>query len=90
MKKKFDVDKWFNPSKELTKACELMRYFRMDLNLDKETTKKCAMKVVDEILSCPRMNDDEQVKYEDGTYARSYYEIPNKFWTKVKHEIEQL
>ena len=38
----------------------------------------------------PRMFDCEQVKYSDGSYARSYYEIPNKFWSKVKHEIEKL
>ena len=50
MKKKFDVDKWFNPSKELSKACEFVRYFRMDINLDAETSKKCAIKIVDELI----------------------------------------
>ena len=90
MKKKFDVDKWFDPSKELLKASELVRFFRMDINLDTENSKKCALKIVDEILNCPAMNDCEQVKYSDGSYAREYYEVPNKYWTKVKHEIEQL
>ena len=90
MKKKFDVEKWLNPSKELSKACELVRFFRMDINLDQETSKKCATRMVDEILNCPAMNDSEQVKYSDGSYAREYYEVPNKYWTKVKHEIEKL
>jgi hypothetical protein len=38
----------------------------------------------------PKMFDSEQVIYSDGSYARSYYEVPNKFWQQVKHEIEKL
>jgi hypothetical protein len=90
MKKKFDVDKWFDPSKELKKASELVRFFQIEMCMTKETSRICALKVVNEILNCPAMNDCEKVKYSDGSYARAYYEIPNKFWSKVKHEIEQL
>lgn len=52
--------------------------------------KQCALIAVDEILNCPAMNDCEQVKYSDGSYAREYYEVPNKYWSKVKQEIEKL
>lgn len=52
--------------------------------------KECALIAVDEILNCPAMNDCEQVKYSDGSYAREYYEVPNKYWSKVKEEIEKL
>lgn len=90
MKKKFDVEKWVNPSRELSKAYELVRYFRMEINLDVEASKKCALKIVDEILNCPAMNDCEQVKYSDGSYAREYYEVPNKYWSKVKNEIQLI
>jgi nitrogenase molybdenum-iron protein alpha/beta subunit len=52
--------------------------------------KQCALIAVDEMLNCPAMNDCEQVKYSDGSYAREYYEVPNKYWSKVKQEIEKL
>ena len=52
--------------------------------------KQCALIAVEEMIKEPRMFDSEQVKYSDGSYARSYYEVPNKFWQQVKHEIEKL
>lgn len=58
--------------------------------LSNEEAKECALIAVDEILNCPAMNDCEQVKYKDGSYAREYYEVPNKFWSKVKNEIKKL
>jgi hypothetical protein len=78
MKKKFDVDKWFDPSKELKKASELVRFFRMDINLDTETSKKCALKIADEIIK-------QSWDYREIDLGANY-----DYWTKVKHEIEQL
>ena len=52
--------------------------------------KQCALIAIEEMIKEPRMFDSEQVKYSDGSYARSYYEVPNKFWQQVKHEIEKL
>ena len=80
-------------AKEKDKAKELIdKYYRL-FNVKLENTismyeaARCALVAVDEILNCPSMNDHEQVKYEDGSYARSYYEIPNRYWTNVKNEI---
>ena len=56
----------------------------------KSTAKQYVLITVDEMLKEPRMFDSEQVKCSDGSYARSYYEIPNKFWQQVKQEIEKL
>jgi hypothetical protein len=52
--------------------------------------KQCALITVDEMLKESRMFDTEQVKRSNGSYSRSYYEIPNKFWQQVKQEIEKL
>ncbi len=52
--------------------------------------KQCALITVDEMLKEPRMFNIEQVKCSDGSHARSYYEVPNKFWQQVKQEIEKL
>lgn len=74
------------------KAKELVDKFRIHQPVWelKEDAKQCALIAVDEILNCPAMNDCEQVKYSDGSYAREYYEVPNKYWSKVKQEIEKL
>ncbi len=77
------------------KADELvLRYLRIDNNTKEwfnlYIAKQCALIAVEEMIKEPRMFDCEQVKYSDGSYARSYYEIPNKFWSKVKDEIEKL
>jgi hypothetical protein len=56
----------------------------------RKNAKQCALICCEEIIKEPRMFDSEQVKYSDGYYARSYYEVPNKFWQQVKHEIEKL
>ena len=71
------------------KAEELVDKFQFILT-EKQFGKQCALISVDEILNCPAMNDCEQVKYSDGSYAREYYEVPNKYWSKVKQEIEKL
>lgn len=75
------------------KAEELVWKFGKSINKLEMTysqAKECALILVDEILNCPAMNDCEQVKYSDGSYAREYYEVPNKYWNKVKQEIEKL
>jgi hypothetical protein len=51
--------------------------------------KECALITVDEILEIVPKNT-EQIKYSDGTYAREYREIPNRYWTEVKQEINKL
>ena len=71
------------------KAIELIDKYKFILT-EKHFAKQCALIAVEEMIKEPRMFDCEQVKYSDGSYARSYYEIPNKFWSKVKHEIEKL
>jgi hypothetical protein len=55
-----------------------------------DTAKRCALICYEEMIKEPRMFDSEQVIYSDGSYARSYYEVPNKFWQQVKNEIEKL
>jgi hypothetical protein len=55
-----------------------------------DESKRCALICCEEMIKEPRMFDSEQVKYSDGSYARSYYEVPNKFWQQVKNEIEKL
>ena len=77
------------------KAIELVNKFNNIIprecdGLENITSEFCALIAVDEILNCPAMNDCEQVKYSDGSYAREYYEVPNKYWSKVKQEIEKL
>ena len=52
--------------------------------------KQCAFILVDEMLKEPRMFNIEHVKCSDDSHARSYYEVPNKFWQQVKQEIEKL
>ena len=52
--------------------------------------KQCALITVDEMLKEPRMFNIEQIEYSDKSHARSYYEVPNKFWQQVKQEIEKL
>ena len=74
MKKKFDVDKWFNPSKELLKASELIRFFQIEMCMTKETSRICALKVVDEILNELDLQNH----------------LLRDYWYNVKHEIEQL
>ena len=71
------------------KAIELIDKYQFLLT-EKHFAKQCALIAVEEMIKEPRMLDCEQVKYSDGSYARSYYEIPNKFWSKVKDEIEKL
>ena len=55
-----------------------------------DTAKQCALVAVDEILKSPLTFDTEQIKYSDGTFAREYVEIPNKYWQEVKQEIQSL
>jgi hypothetical protein len=71
------------------KAIELVDKYQFVLT-EKHFAKQCALIAVEEIIKEPKMFDSEQVKYSDGSYARSYYEVPNKFWQQVKHEIEKL
>ena len=78
MKKKFDVDKWFDPSKELKKAYEIYNFFILELKLDKDVSKKCALKVVEEMLDF-RNN----LYINEGSLAHQYL-------IEVKHEIEKL
>ena len=52
--------------------------------------ERCALIAVDEILKSPLTFDTEQIKYSDGTFAREYVEIPNKYWQEVKQEIQAL
>jgi hypothetical protein len=74
------------------KAFELKyKYSKLlDLKSTDELVLKCALIAIEEMIKEPRMFDSEQVKYSDGSYARSYYEVPNKFWQQVKNEIEKL
>jgi hypothetical protein len=71
------------------KAIELVDKYQFVLT-EKHFAKQCALIGIEEMIKEPRMFDSEQVKYSDGSYARSYYEVPNKFWQQVKHEIEKL
>ena len=71
------------------KAIELVDKYQFVLT-EKHFAKQCALIAIEEMIKEPRMFDSEQVKYSDGSYARSYYEVPNKFWQQVKHEIEKL
>lgn len=61
----------------------------LDLKTDDVKVLKCALIAVDEILEIAPKNT-EQIKYSDGTYAREYREIPNRYWKEVKQEIEKL
>lgn len=74
------------------KARELVEKYDSTLTYleSKSKAKQCALIAVDEILKSPLTFDTEQVKYSDGSYAREYYEIPNRYWTQVKQEIEKL
>jgi hypothetical protein len=74
------------------KAEELVNKYLMNtpVGFYIDDAKECALITVEEMLKEPRMFDSEQVKYSDGSYARSYYKVPNKFWQQVKHEIEKL
>jgi hypothetical protein len=94
-----DVSKLRIVLKEKERARMLIDYYRTLImkadvydNLNPydeiDLAKQSALIAVNVVLGCPRMNDDEQVQYLDGTYAREYYEVPNKYWTKVKEEIE--
>jgi hypothetical protein len=71
------------------KAIELVDKYQFVLT-EKHFAKQCVLIAIEEMIKEPRMFDSEQVKYSDGSYARSYYEVPNKFWQQVKHEIEKL
>ena len=53
------------------------------------TAKAFALIAVDEIIEIAPKNT-EQIKYSDGTYAREYREIPNRYWNEVKQEINKL
>lgn len=75
------VNKMFNCDKSTPEESMAMLY---------PHAKQCALIAVDEILKSPLTFDTEQVKYSDGSYAREYYEIPNRYWTQVKKEIELL
>ena len=75
------------------KAKELLA--KMTTNADSliyknQYAKECALIAVDEILKSPLTFDTEQIKYSDGTFAREYVEIPNKYWQEVKQEIQAL
>ena len=72
------------------KAKYLVDKFDLPSGLMSIERKQCALIAVDEILKSPLTFDTEQVKYSDGSYAREYYEIPNRYWTQVKQEIEKL
>ena len=78
MKKKFDVDKWFDPSKELKKAYEIYNFFILELKLDKDVSKKCALKVVEEMLD-----------FRNGLYINEG-SLAHQYLIEVKHEIEKL
>ena len=91
-------------SKAKTKAEEIIKNFmsldnvKIEVFLDGRNSKyypltlteakQCALLMVNEVLSISALFDTEQVKYSDGTYAREYVEVPNKFWSEVKKEIE--
>jgi len=68
-------------------------YFKFcnELSHDKNKTsaKLMALACVDEILEVAEKST-EQIKYDDGTYAREYREIPNRYWNEVKQEINKL
>ena len=78
------------------KAQELYRkmVYEIEWNAQPSTVKgvakQCALIAIDEILNCPQMNDQEVVKYSDGSWSREIVEIPNKYWQEVKQEIEKL
>ena len=67
-------------------AKEMVAKF-FEITGDLETAKHCAELAVDYILAEPATFDSEQVKYSDGSYAREYYEVPSKYWTRVKQKI---
>ena len=76
------------------KAEELMiKYLRIDNDtkewFHKGIAKQCALVAVDEILKVAEPST-EQVQYTNGEWAREYREIPNRYWTEVKQEIENL
>lgn len=76
------------------KAEELViKYLRIDNDtkewFHKGIAKQCALVAVDEILKVAEPST-EQVQYTNGEWAREYREIPNRYWTEVKQEIENL
>ncbi len=76
------------------KAEELiLKYLRIDNDtkewFHKGIAKQCALVAVDEILKVAEPST-EQVQYTNGEWAREYREIPNRYWTEVKQEIENL
>ena len=76
------------------KAEELiLKYLRIDNDtkewFHKGIAKQCALVAVDEILKVAEPST-EQVQYTNGEWAREYREIPNRYWTEVKQEIQNL
>ena len=76
------------------KAEELViKYLRIDNDtkewFHKGIAKQCALVAVDEILKVAEPST-EQVQYTNGEWAREYREIPNRYWSEVKQEIENL
>jgi len=69
-----------------------LRYYELiDDDYSNEAAKKMAKEyaqiAVDEILKVAEPST-EQVQYTNGEWAREYREIPNRYWTEVKQEIE--
>lgn len=62
---------------------------KMSFKTHKANAKMCALVAVDEILEIAEPSI-EQVQYTNGEWAREYREIPNRYWTKVRQEIENL
>lgn len=59
------------------------------IEVENQNCKQCALIAVDEILKVAEPST-EQVQYTNGEWAREYREIPNRYWTEVKQEIENL
>ena len=71
-----------------------LRYYELiDDDYSNEAAKKMAKEyaqiAVDEILKVAEPST-EQVQSTNGEWAREYREIPNRDWTEVKQEIENL